>query len=189
VISLSDGSSRKILAAFIGVLVLATIYLTVLVPLLSYYERSEVRLHDRQALAQRYQNLTRDLPRLRGVAAEQLSPTHDASLLLTGPTDAVAAAMMQSALKEMVEREGAKLSSAEMLPLNHGSDIIRPVGVRVAFSGNLTLLTSVIKAIETKRPVLSIGDLEIHSAGASKAEEANDVLAVVMDVYGFLPRY
>jgi hypothetical protein len=186
-ISLSNGSFRKILVACISVLVLGTIYLTALVPLLSYYKSTAVRLHDRQELAKRYQNLVRDLPRLRGVAAEHLTPAHDASLLLTGPTEAVAAATMQSALKEMVEREGAKLSSAEMLPLDDGSEIIHPVGVRVAFSGNLKLLTSVIKEIETTRPVLSIGDLEIHSAGAFKAEENNDVLAVAMNVYGYLP--
>jgi hypothetical protein len=182
-----NGTSGKILAVLIGVLVLGTIYLTAVGPLFFYYERTAERLQDRRELVRRYQNLARDLPRLRASAAQRFSTSHDAGLLLTGSTDAVAAAMMQSALKELVEREGAKLSSAEMLPPDPGSEIIRLIGVRVAFSGNLKLLTSVIKGIETTRPLLSIGNLDIHGAGALKTEDADRALAVAMDVYGFLP--
>jgi hypothetical protein len=185
---LREGTSGKALALLFAALMIGTIYIAVAAPLFSYYERTAQSLQDRQELARRYQNLSRDLPRLRAAAAQELSQSPDAGLLLTGPTDAVAAAMMQSALKELVEGQGTKLTSAEMLPRDTRAEIVRQIGVRIAFSGNLKLLTSVIKGIETTRPLLSIGNLDIHGAGASKAEDADGALAVAMDVYGFLPQ-
>jgi hypothetical protein len=183
-----EGTSAKALALLIAALIVWTIYVTAAAPLFSYYERTAQSLQDRQELAHRYQNLARDLPRLRAAAAQRLSQSHDAGLLLIGPTDAVAAAMMQSALKELIEGQGAKLTSAEMLPGGTEAEIVRQIGVRIAFSGNLKLLTSVIEGIETTRPLLSIGNLDVHGAGASQAEAADGVLAVAMDVYGFLPQ-
>jgi hypothetical protein len=55
------------------------------------------------------------------------------------------------------------------------------VGVRIAFAGNLTLLATVLEGVETTRPVLSVGNLDIHTA----ADVENHALAIVMDVYGF----
>jgi hypothetical protein len=185
-IGLSEGTSGKALALLIAVLMIGTIYVAVAAPLFSYYKHTAQSLRDRQDLAQRYQNLARDLPRLRAAAAQKLIQSPDAGLLLSGPSDAVAAAMMQSALKELVEGQGAKLTSAEMLPRDAGAGIVRQIGVRVAFSGNLKLLTSVIEGIETTRPLLSIGNLDIHGARVSKVEDADGALAIVMDVYGFL---
>lgn len=183
--ALRDGASGKALALAIGVLVLGAIHFAIIAPLFSYYETTAHRLEDRQELVQRHQNDVRDLPRLRAAATQGRDQPLDGDLLLTGSTDAVAAAALQSVLKVLVELEGAKLNSAEMLLPEHEDGVLRRVGVRIAFTGNLTLLATVLEGVETTRPVLSVGNLNIHTAGDLDDEDEDQALAIVMDVYGF----
>jgi hypothetical protein len=183
--SLRDGTSGKGLALVIGVLLLGAIHFAVIAPLFSYYEATSQRLEERQELVRRYQNAARDLPRLRAAVMQAHDQPPDGDLLLTGSTDAVAAAALQSALKVLVELEGAKLSSAEMLPPETEDNAVRRVGVRIVFTGNLTLLATVLEGVETTRPVLSVRNLDIHTAADEDGEDENHALAIVMDVYGF----
>jgi hypothetical protein len=184
VTSLLDSASGKVLVLTIGVL-LGTFHFTVIAPLFSYYETNAQRLAERQELVQRYQNAAHELPRLRAAAAQGQGRLLDADLLLSGSTDAVAAAALQSVLKVLVELEGTKLTSAEMLPSETEDNVVRRVGVRIAFSGDLTMLTTVLEGVETTRPVLSIGNLDIHTAHDFDEEDEDHTLAIVMDVYGF----
>jgi hypothetical protein len=185
VTSLRDSTSGKALALAIGVLLLGAIHFTVIAPLFSYYEITAQRLAERQELVQRYQNAARDLPRLRAAAAQAQTQPPDADLLLVGSTDAVAAAALQSALKVLVELEGAKLNSAEMLPPESGDNVLRRVGVRIAFTGDLTLLATVLEGVETTRPFLSVGSLDVRTADDLNEEDEDHTLAIAMDVYGF----
>ena len=184
--SLRDGASGKALVLVIGVLLLGAIYFAIVSPLSSYYATTAERLDERQELVRRYQGAARDLPRLRA-AATQGRQQHD-DLLLTGSTDAVAAAALQSVLKVLVELEGGKLNSAEMLPPETEDNVVRRVGVRIAFTGNMTLLATVLEGVETTRPVLSIGNLDIHTAANLDEDDDDHALAIVMDVYGFHSR-
>jgi hypothetical protein len=68
------------------------------------------------------------------------------------------------------------------------------VGIRVAFSGDLKLVTAVLRGVETSRPVLSVGDFSLRSGGAASAADSDDdtasagdggQLSVTLDVYGF----
>jgi general secretion pathway protein M len=183
---LRDSTSGKALALAVGVLVLGATHFGVIAPLVSHYESTAQRLLERQELVRRYQNSARELPRLRQAVAERHDQSFDRDLLLTGSTDAVAAATLQSVLKVLVELEGARLTSAEMLPEETNDDVARRVGVRIAFSGTLKLLATVIEGIETTRPVLFVGNLDIHTAPDSNGEDEGSTLAIVMDVYGLL---
>jgi hypothetical protein len=100
--------------------------------------------------------------------------------LLTGATDALAAADLQSTLKDLVEEGGATLESAQTLPPETLANF-RRVGVRISFSGGLELLTSVLLGVETAKPVLSVGSLQVNSSD----EETGEELAIAMDVYGY----
>jgi Type II secretion system (T2SS), protein M subtype b len=188
--NLPEGNSGKALALFIGAAMLGAIHLAAITPLISYYQSTALRLQDRQELVRRYHDLARDLPRLRAEAALPLRQSPDGDLLLTGATNAVAAATLQLSLKDLVERESAKLTSTEMLPpetVPESTDqLVRRVGVRIAFSGDMTLLVRVLEGVETSRPILSVGTLSIHGADGPNGGERG--LAIVMDVHGFLPQ-
>ena len=183
--SARDGASSKALALIAGALVLGAVHFAVIAPLFSYYEATAQKLKERQVLVQRHQNAVRNLPRLRAVAEQARRQPPNGDLLLTGSTDAVDAAELQSTLKVLVELEGAKLDSAEMLPPDTEESVLRRVGVRVAFTGNLTLLTTVLEGVEATRPVLSVGNLDVHMAADPDEKDDDRTLAIVMDVYGF----
>ena len=83
-----------------------------------------------------------------------------------------------------------------LVPTTEGN--FRRVGIRVMFSGDLKLVTAVLRGMETSRPILSVGDFSLHAGGGGSAAAADDSqddagaiggggdgLAVTLDVYGF----
>jgi hypothetical protein len=103
-------------------------------------------------------------------------------VLLTGSSPAVSAAELQSAMKDIVENSGAHLNSSEILA-PEAADNFQKIGVHVAFSGDLTLLTSVLRGIETSHPAMFVDNVEIRG-GADSGDDAR-TLAIAFDVYGF----
>jgi hypothetical protein len=176
---LPEGPQGKVLALSISALGLCALYVAIVMPLRGFYDANAQALQDRREVLKRYESAVLDLPRLRG-EAQQRRARLGGDLLLAGSSDAVAAADLQSTLKALVEADGATLESAQTLPAET-LDKFRRVGVRLSFSGNLELLTSVLLGVETASPVLSVGGLELHSSD----DEYGQDLTIAMDVYGF----
>lgn len=191
---LPEGKAGQALALAIAALGLALFYLVILSPVLDFYGERQDLLTQRTAMAARYEMLARALPQLRAADKKWLDQ-NGGELLLDGASDAIASAALQAAMKSIVEDAGAKLSSSEVLEASANGNF-RRVGVRVAFSGDLKLVTAVLRGVETSRPVLSVGDFSLQAggdtAGKSESDEDNapadgdgDTLAVTLDVYGF----
>ena len=180
---LPEGNAGKAAALAILALVVAAIYFAILSPVLAFYDSNAERLEQRRELARRDQNAANDLPRLRALAKQRGNSTQNVNLL-TGASDAIAAAALQSSLKDMFEDEGAKFTSAATMP-SETEGAFRRVGVRIAFSGDLQLLTTVLLGIEAAHPVLAVGNLELHVAADSESEGENPSLAIALDVFGY----
>jgi hypothetical protein len=162
------------------VIVIAAANFIIIGPLFAFYEGNGQRLQDSLDVVQRYQTAADALPQLK-VEAKEWEQAKNGNLLLTGASDAIAAASLQSTLKDMIEQGGAKLTTAQTLAAEAKNNF-RRVGVRVVFSADLALLTAVLLGIETARPVLTVTNLEVHTASDAADGEA---LAIAMDVYGF----
>lgn len=188
---LPEGAQGQALALAIAALAVVVVYLVVVSPVLGFYGEREDQLDRRLAMAGRYEALARELPALRA-ADKKWRDREGGELLLEGSSDALASAALQAAMKSLVEDAGAKLSSSEVLqPAASGN--FRRVGIRVAFSGDLKLVTAVLRGVETSRPVLSVGDFSLRSGGGSAGGAEDDnasagdggQLSVTLDVYGF----
>ena len=179
--ALPEGVRGKVLAIAIIVIVIVAMNFMVVRPLFAFYEDNGQRLQDRLDVVQRYQTAADALPQLKAEAKEWDENAQNGNLLLTGASDAIAAASLQSTLKDMIEQGGAKLTTAQMLA-PETEDNFRLVGVRVAFAADLEHLTSVLLGIERARPVLTVNNLEVHTASDAADGE---VLEIAMDVYGF----
>jgi general secretion pathway protein M len=177
VISLPDGTTGKVLAGLIGAVALILVHAVIVSPVLAFYSNSAARLQDRRDVARRFATAARDLPALRTEVQQWREQSGGDGLLLSGSSDAVAAANLQSKLKDLVEEGGSKLTSAQTLAVDTQGNF-RRVGMRISFASDLTLLTSVLLGVETARPVLSVGNLDLRGSD-------NEALTVVMDVYGF----
>ena len=180
--TLPEGKAGKGAALALLLLVVASFYFAVLSPVLAFYDDTAQRLEQRRETVRRYQNAANDLPRLREEAKQRRSRNERSDLLFTGASDAIAAAALQSTLKDIIEGEGAKIASASMLT-PQVEDNYRRVGVRIAFSGDLELLTTVLLGIEAAHPALVAGNLDVRATGDSDAE--NPALAVALDVFGY----
>jgi hypothetical protein len=190
---LPEGAAGQVLALLIAALGAAVFYLLIISPVLDFYGEREDSLDQRLAMARRYEALAQQLPALRA-ADKKWRDQEGGELLLDGSSDALASASLQAAMKSLVEEAGAKLSSSEVLqPATDGS--FRRVGIRVVFSGDLKLVTTVLRGVETSRPILSVGDFSLRvGGGAANAAESDDesasvgdggALSVTLDVYGF----
>jgi general secretion pathway protein M len=190
---LPQGSTGQALALAVALLGVMLVYLAVVSPVLGFYNDRADLLERRVAVAERYEALARELPALRS-ADKQWRDRSGGELLLDGSSDAIASAALQADIKGLVEEAGAKLSSSEVLtPSPEGN--FRRVGVRVVFSGDLKLVTQILRGVETSRPVLSIGDFSLHTGGGpGKSGDSDDedtaagnggTLAVTLDVYGY----
>ena len=191
---LPEGKAGQVLALAILASGAAMFYLAILSPVLDFYGEREDLINQRAAMAARYEMLARELPALRAADKKWLDQS-GGELLLDGSSDAIASATLQAAMKSLVEEAGAKLSSSEVLQASANGNF-RRVGVRVAFSGDLKLVTSVLHGVETSRPVLSVGDFSLQAggstAGGGDSDDENapaaadgDTMAVTLDVYGF----
>jgi hypothetical protein len=184
--SLPEGPAGQVLAIAILGAIAAGFYLLIVAPALDFYAGRTERLQQRTALAERYQRLAAELPSLQA-ADRQWRDESGGELLLEGQSDAVASAALQAEMKSLVEEAGAKLSSAEVLTAQEEGRF-RRVGLRVVFSGDFKLVTTVFRGMETARPKLYVGDFDLHAGAGSSDEDSDDAggkLGVTMDIYGF----
>jgi Type II secretion system (T2SS), protein M subtype b len=182
--SLPDGIRGKAAALGIAALAAAVIYLALVSPLWAFYQASAQALDLKREMLRRSENAVNDLPRLRALSKRLGDSSRGADLLLSGSSDSIAAAQLQSTLKDLVETEGAKLTSTTVLRPEI-ADRFRRVGVRVSFSGDLKLLTAVLQGIEKSHPVMAVGGLELHVAGAPVDASEDPNLAIALDIVGF----
>ena len=187
---LPEGRKGQALALAIAFFGLVVCYFLILSPLLQFFGDRANLLDQRVVMAERYKALASQLPRLRA-ADKTWRDRSGGELLLDGSSDAVASAALQAVMKGLVEDAGARMSSSEVLQPSLAGNF-RRVGIRVVFSGDLKLVTAVLRGVETSRPILSVGDFSLRGGGSSRASEdsTNDdggsgTLAVTLDVYGF----
>jgi general secretion pathway protein M len=192
---LPEGKRGQILALAIAFLALLFLYLLIVSPVLAFYNERADLLERRETMASRYEALSRQLSSLR-VSDKQWRDRSGGELLLNGSSDAIASAALQTVIKTLVEDAGAKLSSSEVLETTADGGF-RRVGIRVVFSGDLKLVTEVLRGVETSRPVLSVGDFSLHGGATGGGSEdsgedsaaapagGGDALSVTLDVYGF----
>jgi general secretion pathway protein M len=182
--NLPEGPRGKALALGICFVLFALVYMIVIGPLLQLYQDTDERLQTRVALMQRLEVSARALPRLHAAADRLNKQPGQGAAMLTGSSAPVAGAELQSAVKEIVESNGAHLSSSEILA-PEAADSFQKVGLHVSLSGDLTLLTAVLHGIETSHPVMFVDNVEIRG-GANPGDDAQ-TLAIAFDVYGFRP--
>lgn len=190
-IRLPDGNKGRIAAFGIGAITIAAIYIGVIAPLSAFYDHGRQKLEERLEAVRRLESSAADLPRLWAAAQQWREKTRDGDFLLVGSSDTLAGASLQSTLKDLVEQNGAKLNSAEILPSDTSDkdkserDKFRRVGVRVAFSGDLTLITTVLHGIETSHPVIFVDNLDIHTTDNSSGADGGQSFTIALDVHGF----
>lgn len=176
---LPQGELGKVTAVGLAALALLALYTFVIDPVAALYETNRQQLDEQLEIAARYRGWAAELPALRKEAKERRD---HANALLRGGSDQEAAALIQSTLKTIVEDEGSKITTAEVLPSEKEDNFTRVV-VRTSFASNLKSLTAILRQVESGAPALFVRSIDVHADTSSGSEEPP--LAVVLSVYGF----
>lgn len=181
---LPEGIVGKALALSLCVVLLGLMYVVAIQPLLALYADGSQRLQERVALADRLDASAHDLARLRAAAARWREKSSSSDFMFPAASDAVAAATLQSTVQGLITQDGGVLSSAEILP-PQTQDNFRRVAIRVSFTGDLPVLTSVLSGAERARPAIFVDNLEIRYTGQLSDHNTDPSLAITLDAYGF----
>ena len=181
--ALPQGVWGRALAFGILIAVLLAFHMTVVAPLLRLYSGEQQTIEERVNLATRMAGAAAQLPKLREATRNGGAAAADDNFALTGASDAVAVATLQTVFKTLVERQGAKLGSVEILP-PESADSFSRIAIRASFTCDLSRLTSVLQEIETSRPALFVDKLDVRVAEGVGDTARAPALIVVLDVYG-----
>jgi general secretion pathway protein M len=156
--TLPDGRRGQILAIALTVTVLAALWFGVAAPLIGWYQAEAEALTQRQSLLRHMQALADTLPALEHspAAAKPAAPA-----LLSGSTDALAAAAMQSAVQSMASRSGVELASMETLPAEPRGPY-RRIGLRVALTAPWPAVVGLLRAAGQGQPRMLVDDVQLR---------------------------
>lgn len=157
-IALPDSPRGRILVVALTTTMVAALWFGIAAPLIGWYQARGEELAHRQALLQRMQILAESLPMLEH---EQTSVQPAAADLLSGATDALAAATMQSAVQNMATASGIQLTSMETLPVE-ARGAYRRIALRVAFSAPWPVLIRLLQAARERQPHMLVGELQLR---------------------------
>jgi hypothetical protein len=161
---LPEGRRGQVIAVAAPLCVLLAIIAGILFPAWRWYDRRQQHLAAGQRQIAEILARERELPQLRQQAAA-LQASGDTQVLLAGPTDAIAAANLQSDLAALAASAGASLTSTEMLP-PRTSGALRQVGISLDVTADWPALTDLLVAIERASPRMRIDALTINSSDA-----------------------
>jgi hypothetical protein len=184
--TLPDGAGGRILAVALCVLVAATAYAGAGAPLLGAYRAREAYLQEMAERTARLQRGAAEIPALRDAVADLRSRTDLRELTLPGNTDPIAAANLQALIARLAGAAGSGIITTEILPAQVQAPF-RRIAIRVALSGELPAIASLLRAIDEARPALFVDRFEFRAGagGQASTEPRGTPLAVTLDIYGF----
>ena len=160
--ALPDGPRGQILAAALTLTVLAALWFGAAAPLIAWYYGSADELAQRRTLLVHMQQVAAALPVLEHQSAG-MRPAPVA--LLSGATDALAAAVMQNAVQGMASAAGAELTSMETLPADTRG-AYRRIGLRVSLAAPWPILIE----LSARRGARAAAHADRRSATARSAD-------------------
>lgn len=173
---------------------LAAVALLLAVPTLPYLALVRPVLDAHAARAAEIATLETKAMRLGAMAAvkAELARQRDAlaarrdqgDLLLSGASEALAAAALQNSLKAAVARAGGELRSTQALAVTEEKGF-RRIAVRALLATDAEGLRTLLHAVESARPPLFVDGLEVRGRARTGESEEEPRLDIRIDVFGY----
>lgn len=141
-------------------------------------------IDDLEFRAQRLRSVAASADTWRARAEAIRRQVADEEQFLAGNTPALAAAALQASLKEMIGTAGGTVASSQSTPPKEEQGFTR-VGVRTVLTGGMETMRDVLHAVESSRPFLLVGSLNITPQRGGAAGKKG-LLTVDIEVYGYL---
>jgi general secretion pathway protein M len=159
--SLPEGRRGQAWALGMTAVALALLWFGAVAPALAWFADRDDLLSRRQAFARRAAALVETLPALRRQAEELTKDNADAQPLLTGSSDAVAAATLQQKIDELAASAGLRLASEEILPARPAG-ALRAIAVRVTVTASWKGFVALLLALSSADIPMSADDIQLR---------------------------
>jgi general secretion pathway protein M len=168
--TLPHGKRGQAVALGLLLAMLSLVWIGVVAPLADLYQERALALQARQGLAAQMRGLAASLPGLRAAATAEPDRRRSTSLGLTGATDALAAANLQTLVGQIASGSGITISSIDtIIPQN--SPWGRRIGVSLRINGSYRSIVIFLHRILSAQPKMVVDDLELHNTTAAGATD------------------
>ena len=164
VANLPTGRRGHIFAVALLVLAVMILWTIIVSPLASFYSDRADELAAQQDKAAHMAVLAAQLSALKQRAEGAAHAGPAPSLVLEGPSDAVAAATLQNRVQDMASAVGTSLVSVENLPVEPIGTAYHRIGLKISLNANWPVLIALLKAVEQATPPMLIDDVQIHGS-------------------------
>jgi general secretion pathway protein M len=172
----------SLLAALIG-----SFGLLVVQPLWLEYRNNGEAIRESSQLLARYQALAGDRSSLESQLNGLRERQAQEGYVLTGSTDALAAAELQDRVKSVIAESGGSVRSIQILP-SADDGKFRRIAIRLQMTTTTAAFFDVAYALETTMPLLFLDNVDVQSRVARVAAgkpAPEPVLSVTLDLYGY----
>jgi general secretion pathway protein M len=181
-------ATRRIIALALLAAAVALPWRLIVLPLLDRFDAYREETAMQEDMLVRYRRLADSREQLRERLEQlQAEPTSQEGYL-TGESQTLVAAELQNLVRTIVERNGGRLESTQILPpANEGE--LRRVTLRVRMSADTEGLFRVFYDLESMLPHLFVDGVDIVSRerrGRRTPEGQEEALSVSYDVHGYM---
>lgn len=164
-LNLPEGRAGQTLAVGGALLLVAAVWLGVLAPACGWYGGQADELAASRLELAHMRALRDNLPSLRRAVAQSAVQSAGTDILLSGDTDAIAGANLQSDLNDLATQTGTSLDSAESAgAVQIGG--LRRVDESVSLTATWPVLVAYLAAIDAARPRMMVDDLSVSTNSA-----------------------
>jgi len=164
VASLPTGPRGQVIAVALLVLVLLILWTALVSPLLGFYGDRADELGTQQLQAAHMAVLAEQVPDLKKRAESSGHTGPAPSLVVEGPSDAVAAATLQGKVQSMATEVGTTLTSVENLQHEPVGTAYHRIGLKISLNASWPVLIALLKAVDQATPPMLLDDVQIHGS-------------------------
>jgi len=137
---------------------------------------------------EKYQHVIQSGPALTIEKNKLDNELRKANLSYSGMASGVAAATMQSTIREIVGTVGGNLISTRILPENNSENFTK-ISISVGLNGSDLVLQELLYKLESSRPLLLVEEVIINSTRRPNTTEPQITpLRITLEIAGFLVR-
>jgi general secretion pathway protein M len=182
--------ARRVIALLLLILLAALLVFSVALPVWDEYVSARGQAAELEAALVRMRTAARERSALEAELAK-LKARRSAAGLLSGGSDALAAAELQNRLKSTTESAAGEFRSVQILPPRDEGQF-RRIAVRAEMKLRLGVLVHIVHQLEAGSPLLFLDNVELRAEPSSRstrgpaAPEDDPVLIVGIDVSGYV---
>lgn len=179
--------ARRLIAVGLLALALAIVVRGIAVPVAALLTGQRAGIAQQEAVLERYRRAAARRSAVERQLAMLSQDLRAADVFLAPGMDSVVAAQLQNQVKAVIERSGAVMQTAQVLPAQDEGGF-RRIGLRVRLTAGVNALNRTLHALEAGKPYLFLDNVDIGAQQIRKRGEndTDTLFSALFDVFGYV---